>query len=616
MFFDFRPIAPLIEVILITLVSLLFVSQTSRRRGKPMRAVSGHFLILWAFWFTLMALRIALYKILPVNLALPLTVVLTSAALLPIMLFQLGNIAALRMWGQWLTWLLVRTYLKQLGWLDQVLGVRRVHQYLIGALVLVLVMLLSSALLLSLEWAHRASGFWIAALLSMAAVFSGIWWQRRGVSSDEPLAYFFNRWQAQTTETAPCGYAQDSTLEAQVQSDRTSYRANRAASQGTNVIVIVVDALREDHLCAYGYQRATSTNLSQLIKRHGGTVVSGMRAAGPNSFVGLLALARSKHADQFNAYDLSLPEVLHQHGYQRHFLLSGDHTNFYGLKQALGASEVYQDGTHWPQFYVNDDSMLLAALETLPSASGSNYLQMHLMSAHAAGVRLPGARFYTPWVHPMRAPKQIPARAHSHVINFYDNGIRCADQILAQAIETLDAKGYLHDALVVVTADHGEALGECDIYGHGQDLNESGLRIPCVFLRFGGEKLTQMNPPPICSQIDIAPTILRELNLPIPENWLGHPLQTGRMHALLPIHNNQLIGCYDLSVPGFIHKYWRNFNQPNSEHYSYATMAQTAGWASTLDCNQIENQQSTQLFSARLWAEKMHAYKQRTGCAL
>lgn len=605
--------APAIEITLVTLLGVHFMSQTSRRRSKPLRAVSGYLPALWAFWLLVMMLRTLLYQLLPLTIAWLANLVIASTALLLLLVFQITTILALRIWGQWLTWPLVRTYLQQVGWLHQVLGVRRVHVGLFVAMVLA-VTLLSTGLMLRLEWADRVTWHWTAGLGTLSAFLAGAWYVRQGISSDEPLAFFFSLKHAYAPETAPWIYTQDIPLQEQAKVERQSYQDNPAQARTTNIIVLVVDALREDHLCAYGYVRATSPNLSRLIKDQAGVVIMGMRAAGPNSFVGLLALARSKNAHQFTQHDLSLSEVLHHHGYQRRLLLAGDHTNYYGLKQALGAAEVFQDGTHWPQFYVNDDCLVLAALKALPQATGANYLQLHLMSAHGSGVRLPGTQFFTPTLHPLRAPKLNPARAHPDVVNYYDNGVRRADQIISQALEVLADKGYLNDALVVVTADHGEALGECNVHGHSQDLQESGLRIPCVFLRFGGQALSELKPPPICSQLDIAPTILHELALPIPKSWCGHALQTGQMHAFLPIHNNHLIGCYQISPEGFVHKYWRDFSQSNFEHYACGAMT-TDHWVTALEGNQIEHSASPYLAKARAWSEQMHTYKQGASCA-
>jgi arylsulfatase A-like enzyme len=102
----------------------------------------------------------------------------------------------------------------------------------------------------------------------------------------------------------------------------------------------------------------------------------------------------------------------------------------------------------------------------------------------------------------------------------YDDKVRQADGVIRQIFEALRAKGYLDDAIVVVTGDHGEGLGERH-WAHGWDLYNPDIRIPMLFY-----DVTPANYPDLsfATQIDIAPTILDRLGLPIPASWEGQSL--------------------------------------------------------------------------------------------
>ena len=76
---------------------------------------------------------------------------------------------------------------------------------------------------------------------------------------------------------------------------------------------------------------------------------------------------------------MTLHEVLALHGWQSHLALSGDHTNFYGLRQRYGKVDTYIDGLHVPPDKLNDDRFLLDAVKALvPRMREPSLLHLHL----------------------------------------------------------------------------------------------------------------------------------------------------------------------------------------------------------------------------------------------
>jgi arylsulfatase A-like enzyme len=159
------------------------------------------------------------------------------------------------------------------------------------------------------------------------------------------------------------------------------------------------------------------------------------------------------------------------------------------------------------------------------------------MSTHYLGVQFPESHVFTrpddsvdPGDEPYAILDQLQKRDR------YDDKVRQADGVIHELFNALAAKRYLDDAMVVVTGDHGEGLGERH-WAHGWHLYNEDIRIPMLIYDVGGSASrgtgARRDPPHVRStypdlmfatQVDIAPTILDRLNLPIPESWEGASL--------------------------------------------------------------------------------------------
>jgi arylsulfatase A-like enzyme len=71
------------------------------------------------------------------------------------------------------------------------------------------------------------------------------------------------------------------------------------------------------------------------------------------------------------------------------------------------------------------------------------------------------------------------------VVNAYDDGIAWIDANLERLLRGLEDRGLLDNAVVIVTADHGEMLGEHGFFGHGQTLHREVVHVPLMVLRGG-----------------------------------------------------------------------------------------------------------------------------------
>ena len=145
------------------------------------------------------------------------------------------------------------------------------------------------------------------------------------------------------------------------------------------------------------------------------------------------------------------------------------------------------------------------------------FLWVHLFDPHAP-YEAPGHRFDPPTDgEQLELPAYWPA-AHRSVTSTdwleraYEAEIRYTDAQLGRLLAVLKHKGQLDNALVVLTADHGESLTEHGLlFDHGDDLMAPSLRIPLIF-NWPGEVSPAVSTC-LASNLDVTPTVLGLLGI-------------------------------------------------------------------------------------------------------
>jgi glucan phosphoethanolaminetransferase (alkaline phosphatase superfamily) len=305
--------------------------------------------------------------------------------------------------------------------------------------------------------------------------------------------------------------------------------------QRRNVILIIIDCARADHLQLYGYSRPTSPFLKRLSE--GGSLhkVDTALSTCSESLCGIRSIMEAVPYDDFRQDNVRLPDVLHAAGYSTYFLLSGVH-NWYGLLGAYGGNhDLLFDGTSSSNHFVGDDRLLFEGLERVPDYAGKpSFFYFHLMSAHGAGVVHPAFHRYTPadldWFKfVFGVPDPIPFG------NSYDNGLLQADALIGELFDRLRAKGYLDGSIVLILGDHGQALGERPPdhhVGHNRALYQEYVHIPLLIY---DEDVSSYRRG-FATQIDVAPTIVHRLGLPVPPSWEGQSLLTSEPAVRYTFH--------------------------------------------------------------------------------
>ena len=138
-----------------------------------------------------------------------------------------------------------------------------------------------------------------------------------------------------------------------------------------------------------------------------------------------------------------------------------------------------------------------------------------------------------------RQPQQIPdMQAVRQMFDGYDTGVRYADEYVGRLLNLLADLGVDKDTAVMLSSDHGETLGELNVYGDHQSADEKTTHIPMI-LKWPGMEPAAYDA--FHYQIDIAATILGLLDVRVPERWDGESFaaslkageDAGRDHLVL-----------------------------------------------------------------------------------
>jgi len=105
----------------------------------------------------------------------------------------------------------------------------------------------------------------------------------------------------------------------------------------------------------------------------------------------------------------------------------------------------------------------------------------------------------------------------------YDGEIAYVDASLAKLFEKLKGLGLYDRSLIVLMSDHGESLGEHQEMHHGYFVYDATLKVPLI-LKFPGSRFRSARLANRVRCVDVAPTILQQLNIPLPSSFQGESL--------------------------------------------------------------------------------------------
>jgi arylsulfatase A-like enzyme len=305
-----------------------------------------------------------------------------------------------------------------------------------------------------------------------------------------------------------------------------------APSSRRHVLLITLDAVRPDHLGAYGYSRATSPFLDGLAKKGARfTDVTAQRSHTWASTTSLLSGLLPQSSGVVARGDRPLRGL---GGLAPAFARAGYATVRIGSADLPRGQLPGFDDTE----IADNDADVMARLGELGRAyaDGPLFLWVHVSTAHYPwAVADEFNRFDPGWSGPFKSgltrtefralldAGPIPDPLRRHLTALYDAAILQMDQRLGATLATLDDTGFFDDAIVAVTADHGAHFGEHDVWFMHSTPWHASLAVPLTLIAPG-----QIAPGSVIQSrallVDVAPTLLDLAGLPF-ENLDGQTLR-------------------------------------------------------------------------------------------
>ena len=292
-----------------------------------------------------------------------------------------------------------------------------------------------------------------------------------------------------------------------------------------NVLVLLIDTLRLDHLGLYGYERDTSPNLDALARE--GTVFTQLMPQSSWTRPSVASLltstypsvhgGRTRH-DKLRAGLPSLAGALEDIGYESHLLMTnpnclpvwGFGEDFFRFIDVH--SKDYQE--------IDVDRMALRrAKTTLELLEGKPwFMYVHIMGPH----------------DPYEAPDEYFGRFESDTsdlnaedektqihIDRYDEEILYSDDLVGRLLDYMKKMDLYDNTTIVVLSDHGEEFMEHGARGHGKSLYEELLRVPLIIKPPLGAWTVGTRIDSLVETVDIAPTLLEISGAEVPERFQG-----------------------------------------------------------------------------------------------
>lgn len=301
-----------------------------------------------------------------------------------------------------------------------------------------------------------------------------------------------------------------------------------------NVLWLVVDSLRPDHLNAYGYDKKTSPYMEEFAKDAWlFTRAYSQSSTTALSMPSMLSGRRPSSMRWKGGYpetvesEWMLPQLLSKEGYGTTLAI-----NRYVVKHLKGLQRDFERvvsvpaGADWKsgEYIISN---VVSAVEDAKRARRPFFIMAHFDDVH----------------HPYRAHqgKSVPNFPSSQRnVPAYDRCIAHFDNMLRFLTSYLEQAGVWNDTIVILTADHGEEFGEHGGAIHSVTCYAESVHVPLIV------RIPGFEPQRISSRValtDLVPTLAEVMSLPVDRNSLDG--QSLFIPALAPerAHSDRPIFC-------------------------------------------------------------------------
>lgn len=314
-----------------------------------------------------------------------------------------------------------------------------------------------------------------------------------------------------------------------------------------DVVLIVLDTLRADHMSLYGYQRPTTPKLDAWAAQRATVFESTVAASAwtfpshVSMFTGLDTLGHGQHNPRPipESFDLLAerlqgagyrtlavtgggyvdPQYGFASGFDRYVAYAGDKKGIGDLTPSLEEADTWLAEEERPLFLFLHTYEVHSPYrvrepyyEQLTGQPGDTALAARLTPVNAERGQTPGAlaRKAYAWRQEDGSTVPLDEAEHQVVRDIYDASLAFADDHVGSFLEQLEDRPG--EPLVIITSDHGEALGDHGGLAEHAYLLDFNLMIPLIVRLPGGAGAGQRVATQV-RQVDIAPTVLSSLGM-------------------------------------------------------------------------------------------------------
>ena len=289
---------------------------------------------------------------------------------------------------------------------------------------------------------------------------------------------------------------------------------------GANILLVTIDALRADHLEAYGYPRATSPRLARLA--HDSVVIDRAYTSAPHTSFALASLLTGHPA-------MSLSE----RGLLDDTPTLGDLARANGYRTAafFPPAVFFVDGERFKSFRDRAFGFENASSDDLPETSSATTMTdqaLAYLTDRAPERFLLWTHYFAPHEPYVDHPEGGPPFG-KRAVDRYDGEIRWVDREVGRLVDAVRAR--YPRTIVVITADHGEEFGDHGGAYHGTTLFDEQVKVPLIISIPGTSPRRIAGP---ISTTSLAPTLLGLVGVntdaafdgPTLGPWLAMPAST------------------------------------------------------------------------------------------